>query len=360
MSTTSYSFLERAAFALGQLHEVNRRSPIYRGLHWRECILGAAHHAALDNAAINPIHLIALLNGLRLNKRQFIKDYGHLQKAIVRFDLLYIEKDTSYGDLPSRELLWDRDDVIDHFFNTGKTGLLDTAQFLWDIMKDGIKGQSIGLESIRAAVPYMLQVNVENPPFLPICGAKAFSLETNQFNYWRKLWLSAIRKEVSGILTRQNRLYRNWYNARTNLPGIRKSDTIYRSIDALALAGLISPTRLKDTLGVSLKRAGNILEELVTLDVAVEVTKRRTHKLYGFREFDEIILETTGPITKWKRGRPFIPPEPNKPKLESDLTPLPKHKNDDIALLLTMMDTANNRASSILKAYEINCKNEPQ
>lgn len=119
----------------------------------------------------------------------------------------------------------------------------------------------------------------------------------------------AIGKELDQAFLANKRLQSGWRYARRKITGVRKSDTIFLAIDAIALCGLNSPARLGRLIEVTTKRASQVLEELHDLKAICEVTKKRTHKLYGLPEFDSILNHSAGPRKRRLWNIPYSVPD---------------------------------------------------
>ncbi|PWC40939.1 hypothetical protein [Azospirillum sp. TSO35-2] len=63
--------------------------------------------------------------------------------------------------------------------------------------------------------------------------------------------------------------------------GDRRSDArIRRAVDAMAAEGVMSPARLAARLRCATSAATGLLEELQRLEIAVEITRRRSHRVF--------------------------------------------------------------------------------
>ncbi|PWC87979.1 hypothetical protein TSH100_08795 [Azospirillum sp. TSH100] len=74
--------------------------------------------------------------------------------------------------------------------------------------------------------------------------------------------------------------------------GDRRSDArIRRAVDAVAAEGVMSPARLAARLRCATSAATDLLEELQRLEIAVEITRRRTHRVFVAEDLASMLGE---------------------------------------------------------------------
>jgi hypothetical protein len=76
---------------------------------------------------------------------------------------------------------------------------------------------------------------------------------------------------------------RSWLEARRGITGRRKTSYAAAAVDVLAAAPVISATSLAGILGIAVKNAIRILDELQAAEIAIEVTHRSKRRLFGLK-----------------------------------------------------------------------------
>lgn len=118
-------------------------------------------------------------------------------------------------------------------------------------------------------------------------------------------------------------LERTWAAARAALADRRRDSNAVAAADLLAAAPLLSATSLAGILGIAVKTATRLRDDLVAAGIAVEVTHRAKRWLFGLKgmaKLREVVRAPYRPETERGRGRPPILP------VEEDATeppPLP-------------------------------------
>jgi hypothetical protein len=95
---------------------------------------------------------------------------------------------------------------------------------------------------------------------------------------------------------------RSWFEARRSITGRRKSSHAAAAVDVLAAAPVISATSLARILGIAVKNAIRLLDELCDSEIAIEVTHRSKRRLFG--------LAGLAPLRD--AARPPYRPEPDR------------------------------------------------
>lgn len=101
--------------------------------------------------------------------------------------------------------------------------------------------------------------------------------------------------------------------------GDRRSDArIRRAVDAMAAEGVMSPARLAARLRCATSVATDLLEELQRLEIAVEITRRRSHRVFVAEDLASMLGEVA-PRTSLPslpagspKEPPSIVPEPDR------------------------------------------------
>jgi hypothetical protein len=128
------------------------------------------------------------------------------------------------------------------------------------------------------------------------------------------------------------------------------------AVDLLAAIPLVSATTLAAALEMSVKAACAILDELVRLEVAVEVTHRHSRRLFdlaGLAPLRQAAAPPRRPLPGRGRGRPRevpaaveVPPEALPPPSLSRAGPLERRAFDygDLAAAMQAVDEAIRKA----------------
>jgi hypothetical protein len=149
---------------------------------------------------------------------------------------------------------------------------------------------------------------------------------------------------------------RRWLAARAAVAaGRRRTSRAPAAVDLLAAVPLVSATTLAAALAMSVKAACAILDELVRLEVAVEVTHRHSRRLFGLAglaPLRQAAAPPRRPLPGRGRGRPRevpavveVPPEVLPPSL-SRAGPLerPAYDYGDLEAAMQAVDEAIRKA----------------
>jgi hypothetical protein len=112
------------------------------------------------------------------------------------------------------------------------------------------------------------------------------------------------------------------------------------AIDVLAAVPVLSATSLAGILGIAVKNAIRILDELVAAEIAIEVTHRSKRRLFGLKGFAplrDVVRPPYRPDPERGGGRPRLEPEGDEPEvvprpLPPPLTPIERRAFDYSAL----------------------------
>jgi len=117
---------------------------------------------------------------------------------------------------------------------------------------------------------------------IPLTGAAAFGAETSwELQSWLPLFLRAVEREAGENLDLLVTMERRWFAARRAITGRRKNSHAAAAVDVLAAAPVISAASLARILGIAVKNALRLLEELCAAEIAIEVTHRSKRRLFG-------------------------------------------------------------------------------
>jgi hypothetical protein len=117
---------------------------------------------------------------------------------------------------------------------------------------------------------------------VPLTGAAALRSEQSwEQEQWLPAFFWAIAREAADGLDLLTTLERAWFDARRAIAGRRKDSHDAAAVDVLAAAPVLSATTLARILGIAVKNAIRILDDLATAEIAVEVTHRSKRRLFG-------------------------------------------------------------------------------
>jgi hypothetical protein len=117
---------------------------------------------------------------------------------------------------------------------------------------------------------------------VPLNGAAAFRAEQSwEPDVWTPVFLHALAQEAADNLDLLVTMERSWFDARRSITGRRKTSHAAAAVDVLAAAPVISATSLSRILGIAVKNAIRLLDELCDAEIAIEVTHRSKRRLFG-------------------------------------------------------------------------------
>ena len=294
--------LERAALAIGRLDAALRGHPLQTAWSWRAGLDAVQRQAAADGRAIDPWALAALVAGARprLAGEGRLLDRG-LAFAAARHALGLWQWHVRPDPAQQRRI----------------------AAAAATLPKDGAAPLVIGAAQ---AVHAWLEQGGERAPLraalarwwprrglLPVAaplltGARALHAGVPwAIEAWTPRWLVAVAEEAEAGLALLRRLEQGWRQAHAAVAGRRRNSHAPAAVELLAAAPLLSAAGLAAALAVSVRTATALLDELTTLGVAVEVTRRRKRRLWGLAGLAPLREATAAPRRPTPgrgRGRP--------------------------------------------------------
>ncbi len=319
---------------------------------YRMRLVAVRHQAAADGALIDPWHLAAAVEGLRLRMDPYLRiidraDILDKAKTALTLHQWLVEPDFDQeGEVQRAEILLRRPPAAIH-------PLLAAAQGL----RDWIDAGGTRAPMRAAMVRFFRHRHLFRLP-VPLTGAAALRAgQSWDRDLWLPAFLAAIEREAADGLDLLYNMERAWFAARRACAGRRKDSHAAAVVDVLAAAPVISATTLAGVLGIAVKNAIRLLDELVAGGIAVEVThraKRRLFALAGLAPLRDIVRPPYRPDPNRGRGQPrhgieedFVDSTPLLPQL---LTPLERHAFEYNALEEAMahLDTVVRRARDVL------------
>jgi hypothetical protein len=191
----------------------------------------------------------------------------------------------------------------------GQPALVATAQG----MLDWLAGQG-SRPAIRTAVPlYLRDRGITIHALAAVTGGDALRAGPDDPDGFTVRFLDAVQREAAEGRDLLLTMEREWREARSRVDrraGARSNSRLPAAVDLLAASPLLSITALADALGCSVEGASRMLDSLVQLEVAAEVTGRTgrgARRLYGLKRLLPIRAETTAVQRRARggqRGRP--------------------------------------------------------
>lgn len=284
------SALAEAATMCGRLDQALEYHPLRPALLFRARLDAVRRQSAADGQMIDPWHLAALLEGLRLRMDAELRiiDRGQIFEA-ARHGLglhswLVAPDLEQEGEVQrAQEHLAAMPDQGGVFLTAG------SAVHRW-IDEGGTR------PPIRAAlVRHWQKHGVFHLP-LPLTGAAAFKPETPWArDVWLQIFLASLAQEVRDTLELLRGLDQAWRTARTKIIGRRKTSHAAQAVDLLAAAPLLSATTLAAALGIAVKNATRLLDEFCHDGIAIEVTQRAKRRLFALADLTALRDSVTAP-----------------------------------------------------------------
>jgi hypothetical protein len=285
--------------------------------------------AAVDGQLIDPWHLAAALEGLRLRMDGALRiiDRGAILAAAAH--ALALHQWLVTPDFDEEGAVQRAEQHLAHFAGSGSTLLLAAAAGVHSWLdRDGAR------PPIRAAlVRLWAQHRVLRVP-VPLTGAAALRPDTPwDEDGWTAAFLGALAAEAADARQMLTELEHAWFAARLAVAGRRRDSHITHAVDMLAAMPLVSATTLATGLGLAVKTAIRLLDELVDAAVAVEVTHRSKRRLFGLKGLAPLATVVRPPYRPEPgrgRGRPPVAiEEPDLPAPSlPPLTPIERRRFD--------------------------------
>ncbi|MBN9560403.1 MAG: hypothetical protein J0H14_06675 [Alphaproteobacteria bacterium] len=307
--------LERAAAAIARLDQALQNHPLRPAFLYRARLEAVRRQAGVDGQAIDPWHLAAVLEGLRLRMGSALRiiDRGAIFAAARHALDLHqwlVEPDFDQeGEVRLAEQA---------LAATAGSPLLAAAHWLHAWLGGDGRGSGNGQGSgdrgggtrapARAAlVRHWTKHRLLRAP-VPLTGPQALRPDVDWgFSAWAPCFLRALADEADESLQLLLDLERAWFAARGAVAGRRRTSRAAAAIDLLAAAPLLSATTLAQGLGMAVKNAAALLDQFHADGIAVEVTHRSKRRLYGLAGLAPLRDEVAPPY----RPMPGLPlPQP--------------------------------------------------
>ena len=290
--------LERASGAIARLDQALDNHPLRTAFLYRARLEAVRRQASVDGHGIDPWHLAAVLEGLRLRMDHALRivDRGQIFEAARSALTLHqwiVEPDFDQeGEIQEAER---------HLANA--SGLVGVGEALWSWLDSGGTRPPVR----GALVRFWTKSRLLRAP-VPLTGPRALSAEAPHARAdWMVVFLEALAGEATDYLEMLRSIERGWIAARARVPAQRSTSRAALAVDVIATTPLISATTLARALGMSIKCTTELLDRFVATEVAVEVTHRSARRLFGLAGMAPVRAATTAPrrpIPGRGRGRP--------------------------------------------------------
>ena len=294
--------LERAAAAIARLDQALAGHPLLPAFLHRARLDAVRRQAAVDGQAIDPWHLAAVLEGLRLRMDGALRiiDRGAIFDAARH--ALALHRWITAPDFDEEGLVRQAEAALGRP-GAPETPLLSAARSAHAWLDAGG-----GRAPLRAAlIRHWHRHRLLRAP-LPLTGAGALGAEVPwDREAWVSAFLHALAGEAADGLRMLAGLERAWFSARGAVAGRRRHSRAPQAVDLLAAAPLLSATSLASGLGMAVKNATVLLDGLAEAGVAVEVTHRAKRRLFGLQGMAPLRDEVAPPRRPEPgrgRGRP--------------------------------------------------------
>lgn len=319
---------------MARLDQALDNHPLLPAFLYRARLEAVRRQAAVDGYNIDPWHLAAILEGLRLRMDHELRivDRGEIIEA-GRIALSLHQWLTE----PDAEQVIEVQAAERHL--AGAAGLVGTAHAVWDWLEQGHARAPIRAGLIRH---WTHTCRFRTP--VPLTGPRALAADAPAgAAEWEIAFLDALAEEAANHLELLNNLEHGWLTARRHVPFQRRTSRATLAVDVMAATPLISATTLAQAIGMSIKSATVLLDRLAVAGIAVEVTHRAARRLFGLAGMvpvREVAAPPRRPMPGRGRGRPRLPLETPSAELPPPALPPPMSRFERLPLDYSALDEA--------------------
>ncbi len=325
---TALRALERASGAIARLDQALDNHPLRTAFLYRARLEAVRRQASVDGHDIDPWHLAAVLEGLRLRMDHALRivDRGQIFEAARTALALHqwiVEPDFDQeGEIQ---------DAQRHLADAA--GLAGVGEAVWSWLDSGHTRPPVRCALVR----FWTKNSLLRTP-VPLTGPRALSAEAPHGRAeWMVSFMEALESEATDYLEMLRSLECGWIAARARVQAQRSTSRAALAVDVMAATPLISASTLARSVGMSIKCAGELIERFVAAGIAVEVTHRSARRLFGLLGMAPVRDVTTAPrrpLPGRGRGRPRNeqPPEtdPAPPAAPAPLPPMTRFQRPSI------------------------------
>ncbi len=268
--------LAGAAAAIARLDQALASHPLAQAFLYRTRLESVRRQAAVDGQLIDPWHLAATIEGLRLRMDPYLRiiDRGEIldrARAALTLHQWIVEPDFDQeGEVQRAEAMLAMQPA-------SLPPLIAAAQGFRKWVESGETRPAMRSAMIR----FWRKRRLLRLP-VPLTGAAALGSGQNwDLEEWLPAFLRAIEREAADGLDLLYTMERAWFEARHSIAGRRRDSHVTAAVDLLAAAPVLSATTLARILGIAVKNAIRILDELLAAGTAIEVTHRSKRRLFA-------------------------------------------------------------------------------
>jgi hypothetical protein len=276
LGITTATALVRATVAITRLDQAVAGHPLATAWLYRVRLDAVRRQAAVDGALIDPWHLAALIEGVRL---RFDPDLSMVDRGRI-FSAAHLAFD-HYLWLARPE--FDQEELI----RAAEVALGRAEPAALPLIACGL-GFHAWLENgggrlagrIALIRSWQRQRLTSLP--VPLTGAASLRAETPWARVsWLEIFLLSLAEEAEDWLQLLGTLERAWLSARRVVADRRRNSRAAAAIDILAAAPLVSARSLAEGLGMAVQNASALLDGFVAEGLIIEVSRRSKRRLYG-------------------------------------------------------------------------------
>lgn len=304
--------LERAAGAVGRLAQAAAVTPVLAAWLHRQRVEAVAAIAGIQGRRVDPNRLRTLLAQVPVRA---MRDWG---ATMIALDIMrQMLADTDAAALAPTGT----DDALAHMetahATAGQAVLVACGLGFFAHLEAG--GDRSGA---CLAVSRFLAAQGMTPLPLPCLNGVEAIRRATPGGVWLVDFLDGMAQQAERGEESLVALLHRWRGWRRRV-GDRRSDArIRRAIDAVAAEGVMSPARLAARLRCATSAATDLLEELQRLEITVEITRRRTHRVFVAEDLAPMLGEVApqsrqpapdfDPVAAPVPVKPAVPPEPDQ------------------------------------------------
>ena len=311
------SALADAAAGIARLDQALAGHPLAQAFLYRARLEAVRRMAAVDGQLIDPWHLAATIEGLRLRMDPYLRiiDRGEiLEKARFALTLHHWLVDPDFD----QEGEVQRADAMLAMQPASLPPLIAAAEGFREWIEAGDARPAMRAAMVR----FWRKRQLLRLP-VPLTGAASLRAEQSWArDDWLPAFLRALAREAADGMDLLYTMERAWFEARRGIAGRRKDSHVAPAVDLLAATPVLSATTLARILGIAVKSAIRIFDTLVAAEIAVEVTHRSKRRLFGLKglaPLREVVRPPYRPDPSRGRGRPRQPIEEE----EAEVAPPP-------------------------------------
>jgi hypothetical protein len=345
--------LARAAAAIARLDQALAAHPLRPAFLYRARLDAVRRQADVDGQRIDPWHLAALLEGLRLRMDPALRIVERGEIFAAARHALELHQWLTAPDFDQEGDVQQAGQALAVAL-PGTTPLLAAAHGMRAWLDAGG-----GRPPMRAAlIRFWARQKLLRTP-VPLTGAAALRADTPwAIDAWVAAFLTALAGEAEDGLQRLLDLERAWFAARAAVAGRRRHSRAATAVDILAAAPLVSTTSLATGLGMAVNNAAALLDGFCAAGIAVEVTHRSKRRLFGLAALAPLRKHVAPPYHPEPgrgRGRPPAIPEADlvtePPPPLPPLTPVERRAFDysDLEHWMTQLDQTIRQTRRVLQ-----------